>query len=350
MNWARILLLQTILKQCAPAETSWVVYSDTDAYIASRPTLAARLRRISSRYTMAFQNGRWLVNSGVHAWRTNNPLSTNLLSEWETHFDESNEDFFAEQNALDAVYRKHRRERIAIHYPNGHLAWHMKGKIPLKVELSSIARRFTACTGPALFLTVLMMTFFITVVVLIIPSPESSLPSTNSKHNPKTSHIPYQYQSPLLTFIYRPLLHLRAAYLSLYRTLTSRRSCIVFVSFVFIVAFLLVPTGRRKSLVELSKWDYHHLLPHGRVMLKYKSREWADAVGHLQGRGVRWRLYRRHSQYAWRMFAGFTLAEIIEWSGVLWIYPLIVLTRFVKWADVCTLAFTLGRNMKGMIV
>lgn len=311
MNWARILLIRTVLKKCPPEATKWVFYSDTDAYFESRYRLWNRLKGASRRYTLLFQHGHWLVNSGVEAWRNNNQ-SFAMLDEWESKFVPNSTDFFAEQSALDKVFSKHISK--AVNYPNGFLAWHIKGTIPFKTELSAIGRRFAARSGPAIFSTVLMMISFVALIISLSPSSIDATCSTPIRH--------------------RPLYLLGTSYRRAYHAVTSGTSFLIFITLMSFITFtFLAPTGKKLSAAEVSRWDYYHLLPNGRVMRRQRTslftpKVWVDAYWHSQYGGFRWRIFQNHVKSKWKLFSGFLLAEVVEWSALVWIYPLLLVIRY----------------------
>lgn len=312
INWARILLIRTVLAQCPPHVTKWVFYSDTDAYFESRYQLWNRLNRAHHRYTLLFQHGQWLVNSGVEAWRNNND-SLGMLEEWEMQFDPNSTDFFDEQNALDKVFSKHVSK--AVNYPNGYLAWHIKGRIPYKTDLAAIGRRFAARSGPALLGTVLItIGFFATVLVVMSSSLDESSCTTTPIH-------------------FRPLYLLATSYRRCYHKLTSSTAYLTFLTLMAMIALIfLAPTGKKLSAKEFSRWDYYHLFPNGRLMLRQRTglftpKVWVDAYWHSQYGGLRYRLFDSHVKSKWKLFTGFVLAEVIEWSKIIWIYPVLLVVR-----------------------
>lgn len=299
----------------------WFVYSDTDAYIASFRTLREKLDHIPPDVHLVFQNGRWLLNSGFQAWR-NTRESRAMLAQWEKLYTPS-KDFFAEQNALYAVYK--RNKKLCLYKSNGFLGWHIKGKIPFKVELSTIGRRFANRSGPALFITILLTLSFM-FIISILPTCVADLPHHYHPQRDKQKKAHHDDQQLQLQQRWK----IQATYIHVYKAVTSKPALVLYVLFISSVLLMLLPTGRKKSGAEFSKWDYYHVLPHGRVMLKTNSRFWSDAFGHLQGKGVRWRFYHRHLQSTWKVFTIFIVAECIEWSGLLWIYPILCYVRWGK--------------------
>lgn len=131
-NWARIILLNSVMERCSQAK--WFIYSDTDAYIPSRSRLEAKLEHIHG--SVIFQTGMWYVNSGFHAWKNDNN-ARQLLREWEKRYSNST-DFFAEQRAMLLSVRAHQKYTAA--YDNGFLGWHIKGSARYKTDVANAGR------------------------------------------------------------------------------------------------------------------------------------------------------------------------------------------------------------------
>lgn len=294
MNWARVALIREVMERCN--QTEWVLYSDSDAYVGSWRVLRKRLAFFSNDTHLVFQNGMWVVNSGLHAWR-NSPMSWRLLDKWEASYRVS-KDFFAEQRGLLRIYEHNKR--ACAHRPNGFLGWHVKGEVPYKTELSATARRFAARTGPALLYT-MVIAHIVIVVVAAFPA------SGDGKHKLVTAA--------------------RAACRVYIHCITSARLAAVAIIISVSVAAMLWPTGPRKAGRSLSAGNYIHLLPNGRVMLGLHY--WINEYGHYQKPGPRWHIFKVVSVSRWGVLALFTLAEIVEWSCIVWIYLTLLVYRWL---------------------
>lgn len=316
LNWARILLVKTVLSQCKDHSTSWIIYSDTDAYLESRNKAWMLLNGLEDSIHLIFQNGAWVLNSGVFALR-NNKMSSQILEQWESYYDSnSTKDFFSEQYALSLVYRQ--RKSQSKHFPNGFLAWHIKGNIEYKTELSAIGRTFTARSGPALFWTTILIHFFYIVIIL-----ESRLSNYKKYISFKSSFS--------TSFPRRNSSNIQSACISIFQSATSKQGISFFIVLVSLIWLLLyIPNGNSPYGPDFSKWDYHHLLPYGRIMVRKESTMWVDALGQVHHGGFRWLLFKKYKESSSRLFGGFIICQVIEWSAILWIYPFILTMRVIS--------------------
>ncbi|PXF39588.1 hypothetical protein BWQ96_10690 [Gracilariopsis chorda] len=227
MNWARVAIIRFALQRCR--QSSWVVYSDTDAYIHSRPVLETRLRKeVPRTMHVVYQHGMWSLNSGFHAWRMSK-TSRNIAKQWNQRY-KPTKSFFAEQKALLGVC-EHKHPGKTTGRPNGFLGWHLKGNARYKTDISNLGR--FSCR----YEYVIRNTVFIVVAVAVVAYHCCTSTAKNMARG---------------TF----------------RFVTGFRA--VFVLFLFaLTLYLLTASFSRKlyNAASESRRNFTHLLPGGRVMV-----------------------------------------------------------------------------------
>lgn len=292
VNWARVLLLKETLARCRD-RSSWIVYSDTDAYITSRRKLFRRLAFMPPSVHLIFMNGFWVLNSGFSAWRTSN-ISMIMIQEWMNFF-AGEENFYAEQKSLNRVYKNF--SEFATHRPNGFLGWHMKGDAQQKLELSDIGRSFPAGLGDRLLIANVSLTVFI--FALFVRSRRS-----------KTQRL--RGVSNLLRKIAK--------------IATSRFALIILITLAFLILYIsMIIPYEELDKVTRSKINLTHGLPQGRVMFNHGDCPKLQEKWCLTCLRMRWWC----SVISYPLLARriFFTAEVFEWSAILWTYVLLFVGR-----------------------
>lgn len=247
INWARVVLLNVVMKMCK--ETTWFVYSDTDAYVPSRRQLIAKLAHMEA--NVVFQHGMWFVNSGFHAWRNDN-ISRLVLTDWNRRYTNST-NFFAEQKAmLEAVkrYRKHTKETH-----NGFLGWHVKGPVRFKTDVANAGRM--GCQFEDTWIAISLTTVVVTGVAALFVLLRWRI---------------YKLETPRLV--------------SLYNAVASERILLIVLTFVLaILHFLADPRFALRDPRDMSAHNPIHLFSKGHRILDTKAgllcdRFWCIKKGH----------------------------------------------------------------------
>lgn len=290
MNWARIAVIRFALQHCD--QSSWVVYSDTDAYIHSTTMLETRLHEnVPSGMHVVYQHGMWSLNSGFHAWRMSN-VSRNIAKQWNELYKPSN-NFFAEQRAL-LVVCEHRHPGETTGRPNGFLGWHIKGSARHKTEIASLGR--FACW----YESVIRHTLWAIVAIVFVAY--LSRAETAKK-----------MAGGLFNFV------------------TDFRVVIAFI-LLWLPLCVFTASFSRKAYdaISQSKKNFNHLLPGGRAMIGNEylcnnayycvKRNWQHAfwegVSHMPKQAV--------------LFL-FVIVDVVEKSTLLYIYPVLVCSRAMYW-------------------
>lgn len=313
MNWAKVLLLQSLHTLCMNT-SSWLVYSDVDAYIVSRRRTAARLRRLPDHVHFAFMNGVWFINIGFLAFRTSTEART-LLDKWGSKYVHPPKIFFDARIYGRDMVQENRKKCAA--RPNGFLGWHMKGSAKWKAPLARIGRQLA--NGRGHFIAAVTFAFFaLTACACAYAKLHNSDNDSSRKHD-----------LPLVNLVAFRLWHFACA--------ATKPSTVLFVIATLFLVWLAMPHGRRSNGTIVSKRSMSHALFDGRVMLDH-------SMTCANGESYTCTTRRGPTRVLWRAIVSvqpltkalFTISAVIEWSGVGWFYAIAVAVRAsvagaVKW-------------------
>lgn len=286
MNWARIAVIRFALKHCN--QSSWVVYSDTDAYIHSKTALETRLREnIPVGMHVVYQHGMWSLNSGFHAWRIGN-TSIKLAKQWNKLYKPST-NFFSEQRALLRVC-EHKHPGKTTGRPNGFLGWHIKGSARHKTEIAHFGR--FACRNER----VIRNTVWVVVAVVFVA---------------------YFCRTTTAEKMARRV----------FNFVTDFRVIFAFLILWLPMYVLTAPFSRTLyNAISLSRNNFTHLLPGGRAMID----------GEFLCNNAYY-CVKRNWQYRFWMYVSlmpkravlllFATVDIVEKSTLLYIYPVLICLR-----------------------
>lgn len=290
-NWARVHLVKTTLNHCRNIST-WVVYSDTDAYISSRRLLARRLYKLPSSIHLVFMNCMWILNSGFSAWRTSKQADV-MLDAWAARFNPRGS-FFAEQRALLTVFRANAQH--CTHRPNGFLGWHVKGSARHKTQVAIIARRFSAGTGDTLFICSVMITTILMVT--------------------------YVWQTRLQKRRGNVLIRVMVWIIRI----STGWICVGLVLIVMVLLMMSRPYGKAREPISTSQRSFTVAVPIGPVLFDKDMWCWGEQF-RCDGHGRRSRVWLTITQWESTHLVAFVMAEVVRWSGVLWLYATMVVVR-----------------------
>lgn len=304
MNWAKVLLLQSLHTLCMNT-SSWLVYSDVDAYIVSRRRTAARLQKLPKGVHFAFMNGVWFINIGFLAYRTS-PEARTLLDAWGNKYVHPPKIFFDARIYGRDVVRENRAK--CADKPNGFLGWHMKGSAKWKAPLARIGRRLA--NGMGHFIAAVTSAFFaLTACACVYAKLHNMKNDSTREHN---SHL-------LNRVIFR---------LWQFACAATKPSTVLFVLATLFLIWLVMPHGTKMNGTNVSKRNMSHALFNGRVMLDH-SMTCANGESYIctTRPGPIRVLWKAAVSVQLLTEALFTISAVTEWSGIGWLYAMAVVVR-----------------------
>lgn len=304
MNWAKVLLFQSLHTLCMNT-SSWLIYSDTDAYIVSRKRTAAHLARLPDHQHFVFMNGVWFINIGFLAFRTTKEART-LMDTWGSRYIHPPKTFIdARIFARDVV---NENKALCADRPNGFLGWHMKGSAKWKAPLASIGRRLANGTGDIIAAFTL---------VVFIATAISCLYLRNNEQGERA----FSMHRPPLWF--RSMLALRG--LAFFIT---NYIFVALVALVLLAVWLVMPHGKKIDGKQVSKYNLSHCLFNGRVMLdnNYLCAN-GDAYICTKHRGWKPLVWRALVSVGPITKSLFAFSGILEWSGLPTLYIIALFVR-----------------------
>lgn len=306
MNWAKVLLLQSLHTICANT-SSWLVYSDVDAYIVSRKRTASRLAKLSKRVHFAFMNGAWFINIGFLAFRVS-PEARRLMDAWGSKYIHPPKTFIDARIFARRVVLKKRSQ--CVDRPNGFLGWHMKGNAKWKAALANIGRTFADGWGH-LVATLTTITFLLMLFACAYA------------HRERTENRRVIHKSTYQRVLFRWCTGIERIALFLTNPLV-----VLFIVSVYACVHGTLPMGIRKNGKQISIQSLSHVLFDGRVMIdKRRLCAYGEAYICSENGGLRHLLWTALLSSEDASKLAFTFTALIEWSGVLWFYTAAVAFR-----------------------